>query len=109
VLQCVAVCCSVLQCVAVLTCKDKTCVRGAHVMLQQVSCQTVAERQMAMSVSSVNDIAVCCSVLLCVAVCCSVLQCVAVCERGSYHVATSFQSNSGGKTDGNVCIFCSDM
>ena len=50
--QCVAVCCSVLQCVAV--CCD---------MLQCV--------------------AVCCSVLQCVAVCCSVLQCVkgSVCKR----------------------------
>jgi len=51
VLQCMAVCCSVLQCVAVCA----MCIHAA--------CPVV-----------------CCSVLLqCVAVCCSVLQCVAVC------------------------------
>jgi len=50
-LQCVAVCCSVLQ---------------QHMVLNQVDVlQYVA--------------AVCCSVLHCVAVICSVLQCVAVC------------------------------
>jgi len=51
VLQCVAVCCSVLQCVALSVC-----------------------------CSVLQCLAVCCivSVLQCVAVCCSVLQCVAV-------------------------------
>jgi len=55
VLQCVAVCCSVLQCV--------DCHNFHHVF------------------TGVPDlcVAVCCSVLQCVAVCCSVLQCVAVC------------------------------
>jgi len=48
VLQCVAVCCSVLQCVA-FGCVNELCL----------------------------DRLVCCSVLQCVAVCCSVLQCVA--------------------------------
>ena len=57
VLQCVAVCCSVLQRVAVCY---------------------VAERD-ADLVQSLC-VPVCCSVLLCVAVCCSVLQCVAVTE-----------------------------
>ena len=52
VLQSVAMCCSVLQCVAVWT-----CIRGT----QYLSC-----------------VAVCCSVLQCVAACCNVLQCVAV-------------------------------
>jgi len=52
VLQCVAVCCSVLQCVAV----------ECMYLLSVLQC-----------------VAVCCSVLQCVAVCCSVLQCVAVC------------------------------
>ena len=51
VLQCVAVCCSVLQCVAV-------CCTALHC------------------------VAVCCSALHCVAVCCSVLHCVALrCSR----------------------------
>ena len=56
-LQCVAVCCSVLQCVA----KVMTCMEFFHVYIR----------------------AVCCSVLQCVAVCCSVLKCVAVCCKGN--------------------------
>ena len=52
VLQCVAVCCSVLQYVAVHT-------------------QTQGARDLC--------VAVCCSVSQCVAVCCSELQCAAVC------------------------------
>ena len=54
----VAVCCSVLQCVA-LCCSVLRCVAVCCSVLQCV--------------------AVCCSVLQCVAVRCSVLQCVAVC------------------------------
>jgi len=51
-LYCVAVCCSVLQCVAVwLQCAAVCC----------------------------SVFAVCCSVLQCAAVCCSVLQCAAMC------------------------------
>jgi len=56
VLQCVAVCCSVLWCVAV-----------SHDMTTTLQRKAVAP-----------SVAVCCSVLQCVAVCCSVLQCVAV-------------------------------
>ena len=52
ILQCVAVCCSVLQCVAAC-CSVSQCVG-----------------------SVLQCVAVCCSVLQCVAVCCSVLQCV---------------------------------
>ena len=56
-LQCVAACCSVLQCVHTRdTTRSQT---GGH-MTREAS------------------VAVCCSVLQCVAVCCSVLQCVAV-------------------------------
>ena len=51
VLQCVAVCCSVLQCINGMVVHTQ----GAGVDL-------------------------CCKVLQCVAVCCSVLQCVAVCK-----------------------------
>jgi len=62
VLQCVAVCCSVLQC---LNSQVKEA-RGPVVL---------------------QCVAVCCSVLQCVAVCCSVLQRVALpkftCQRGS--------------------------
>jgi len=60
VLQCVAVCCSVLQCVAVYQERSCTLVLQARIIAIYV--------------------AVCCSVLQCVAVCCSVLQCVAVCS-----------------------------
>jgi len=52
VLQCVAVRCRVVQCVAV---------------------------QESQGIRMANRRLVCCSVLQCVAVCCSVLQCVAVC------------------------------
>ena len=52
--RCVAVCCSVLQCVAVT--------EESRAFRLRLACA-----------------AVCCGVLQCVAVCCSVLQCVAVC------------------------------
>jgi len=55
VLQCVAVCCSVLQCVLITRWSLAHTSLGSWLK------------------------AVCCSVLQCVAVCCSVLQCVAVC------------------------------
>jgi len=58
VLQCVAACCSVLQCVAAAYHMNKSHHAGA---------------------SRCRVFAFCCSVLQCVAVCCSVLQCVAVC------------------------------
>jgi len=54
-LQCVAVCCSVLQRVAAC-CSVLQCVAVCCSVLQRV--------------------AACCSVLQCVAVCCSVLQCI---------------------------------
>jgi len=63
VLQCVAVCRSVLQCVAVrwtLAWRREAC-----------TCVT--------GVCSPECVAVCCCELLCIAVCRSVLQCVAVC------------------------------
>jgi len=66
-LQCVAVCCNVLQ------------HTSPKVELQRL--QAVCEQQVLSSV----HVAVCCSVLQCVAVCCSVLRvlqcvaCVAVC------------------------------
>jgi len=62
VLQCVAVRCSVLQCVQ--------CVPVRCSVLQCV----------AVSCSVLQCVAVCCSVLQCVAVCCGVLQCVIVCR-----------------------------
>jgi len=69
-LQCVAVCCSVLQRVAVSFCdRNRLCVEDAPV-------------------------AVCCSVLQCVAVCCSVLQRVTVCCSVLQCVAVSFCGES---------------
>jgi len=69
VLQRVAACCSVLQCVA------EHCREGAayHVGM---TAQT----------GGVEDhcVAVCCSVLQCVAVCCITLQCVAMCCSGLF-------------------------
>jgi len=63
VLQCVAVCCSVLQ---------------GGIKLAHYSRNSIA-------VHVAMYVAVCCSVLQCVAVCCSVLQCVAVWEVLSRH------------------------
>jgi len=63
----VAVCCSVLQCVAVWLNGSQVCVAVCCSVLQGEYTQ------------SIRSVAVCCSVLQCVAVCCSVLQCVAVC------------------------------
>jgi len=75
VLQCAVVCCSVLQCVAVCCsawgtrtyCICSYCRQGCH-------CGSCSWRYFPC------DSIVCCSVLQCVAVCCSVLQCVAVLE-----------------------------
>ena len=67
---CVAVCCSVLQCVAV-----------TWIMHTAAHCNTLLHVAVTRDsfVSHYPCVAVCCSVLQCVAVCCSVLQCVAVC------------------------------
>ena len=83
VLQCVAVCCSVSQCVAdqphvrrslfacVLQCVAECCSVSQCVAVCRSVLQSVAE-----SCSVSQCIAECCSVSQCVAVCCSVLQCV---------------------------------
>jgi len=70
-LQCVAVCCSVLQYVAV--CCVAVCDKRTKFHLRFIT-----ERSL-IRYSVLQCVAVCCSVLQCVAVCCSVLQCVAVC------------------------------
>ena len=97
-MQCFAVCCSVLQCVAVhvfcnsqLTClKDPACVAVCCSVLQCVlqcvavccsvlQCVAVCCSAciMKLTVDVPERAKVCCSVLQCVAVYCSVLQCVA--------------------------------
>ena len=71
VVQCVAVCCSVLQFVAVCTLGNTLQHTATHfrfvLQFVAVCCRVLP------------FVAVCCSVLQCVVVCCSVLQCVAVC------------------------------
>ena len=62
VLQCVGVCCSVLQ----RTCQHAIDDAGIFGWLRALQCAIV------------ECVAVCCSVLQCVTVCCRVLQCVAV-------------------------------
>jgi len=73
---CVAVCCSVLQCVAV--CCNRWCVMGcAHFGM----CD-----------------AVCCSVLQCVASCCSVLQCVNTPQHAVIQCATLQHTDCNTRT-----------
>jgi len=108
-LQCVAVCCSVLQCVAVLSLRVTEGLnilswplpsQAAALFAERVTVccsvlQCIAERcsvavccsakRATVSTASGPFCRACCSVLQCVAVCCSVLQCVAVycsvCQR----------------------------
>ena len=85
--DCVAVCCSVLQCVAVLD--PLTCLpclilchdSFVHVpsLIHFCRCSQNGSLWWTLLAKKVVCVAVCCSVLQCVAVCCSVLQCVAVC------------------------------
>jgi len=82
VLQCVVVCCSVLQCVAVcyIQCVAVCC--SARYASDWRACHCVAvccSVLHSVCCSVLQCVAVWCSVLQCVAVCCSVLQCVAVC------------------------------
>jgi len=82
VLQCVAVCCKLLQfvvaeCYSVLLC-DAVRMLFLHDLSIAVCCSVL--QCVAMCCNVLQCVAVCCSVLQCVvAVCCSVLQCVAVC------------------------------
>jgi len=73
VLQYVAVCCSVLQCVAVCC----SVLQMSTEFEKSVSGGGGGKRKLRGS----KCVAVRCSALQCVAVCCSVLQCVAVCSK----------------------------
>jgi len=112
VLQCVTVCCSVLQYVAAhwtedlpkciaLCCSVSQCVAVHRIVLQRVA---VCRSAFALCCSVLQCFAVCCNVLQCdaylsarsssagdcshcIAVCCSVLQCVAVCCSVLQYVA----------------------
>ena len=77
-LQCVAVCCSVLQCVT----KQSTTTRHTRPVTNlksSVTHQKSVLQCVAVWCSVLQCVAVCCSVLQCVVVYCNVLQCVAVC------------------------------
>jgi len=76
VLQSVAVCCSLLLCVAVCCCVLQSVAVCCNLLLCVAVCCCVLQ-----------SVAVCCSLLLCVAVCCCVLQSVAVCCSLSLCVA----------------------
>ena len=84
VLQCVAVCCSVLQCVVVPV-GGNSHVAWVAVFCSVLQCVAVCCRVLQCVVvpvggnSHVACVAVCCRVLQCVTVCCRVLQSVAVC------------------------------
>jgi len=73
VLHYVAVCCSVLQCVA----EPQRIVQHSASTATLACCRGASKSKHPYNV--LQCVAVCCSVLQCVAVCCSVLQCVAVC------------------------------
>ena len=70
VLQCVAVCCSVLQ-------------RHSRYNASQYipDIERILRRYILEDIGVLQCVAVCYSVLQCVAVCCGMLQCVAVCCR----------------------------
>jgi len=76
VLQCVAACCSALQCVAV-RCRALPCVAVCCSVLQYVAvCQGFPAHFCPWYLPC--SCSMCCSVLHCVAVCCSAIPCVAV-------------------------------
>jgi len=86
-LQCVAVCCSVLQGVAV-RCSALQCVKCVAVCCSMLQCRPQrcaispgldSSSSASYHTSVLQCVAACCTVLQCVALCCSVLQCVAVC------------------------------
>ena len=78
VMQCAAVCCSVLQCERGMSHMNESC--RCHIWMSHVDVayEWVMEC-VAVCCSVLQRVAVCYSVLQCAAVCCSVLQCVAVC------------------------------
>ena len=88
--QCGAVCCSVLQRVAVSLAKKPYRVRDDTVVgfhFCPLSGCGIVLQYVAVCCSLLQYVAVCCSALQCVAVGCSVLQCVTVCCSGVQCVA----------------------
>ena len=85
-LQCDAVCCSVMQFVAVYCgmlhqhCKTEAPVTHMNVLQRVAACCGVFKKEVPVTNTNVlQHMSACCSMLQSVAVCCSVLQCVAVC------------------------------
>jgi len=88
VLQCVAVCCSVLQCVA-------ACCSFLHCDAVRRSVTQCVLQCVVLCCSATQCVAVCCSEMQCGAVCCSVLQWLCV------SLECSFLSNFG---DDDLCV-----
>jgi len=81
-LQCVAVCCSVLQCVADSHSTVPLHLRSKSVLQWIAVRYSVSQRMFSYATLCCSEwqcAAVCCRLLQCVAVCCNVLQCVATC------------------------------
>jgi len=126
-LQCVAVCCSVLQCVAVryslasaslgqcvavlcnfasasfgrsvaVSCSALPCVVVCHSVLQPGCC--IFRMVFCNVLQCWQCVAACCNMLQCAAVCCSVLQCVAVCCSVFQCVAVSVLRLRAGELPG---------
>jgi len=79
--QCFALCCRVLQSVALCRRRQdglRTRMHTAVSLVQRVAACCSVLQCVAVCCSVVQYVAVCCSVLQCAAVCCSVLQCAAV-------------------------------
>ena len=89
VLQCVALCYSLLQCASVYCFVLQRVVVCCSILQSNAVCCSVLQC-VAVCCSVLQCTAVCCSVLQCVAVCCSVLQCVAVCCRMLQRVAACY-------------------
>ena len=92
--RCVAVRCSVLQCVAVC-CSALSCVAVRYRVLQ---CVVVCCRCVPLCCSMLQHVAcvaVCCSVMQCVIVCCGVMQCVAVCCNVLQCITHSIKCSTG--------------
>ena len=85
-LQCAAVCCSVLQRAAVC-CSVLQCVAVYCSVLQCAAVRCSVLQCAAVGCSVLQRAAVCCSVLQCAAVCCSVLQRVALTDRQLPHLS----------------------
>jgi len=84
IFQCVAVCCSVLQCVAGVLQVCCKCVAVCCSVLQCVAVYCSVLQCIAVCFSALQCVALCCNVLQCVTACCSVLQCAAACVAVIY-------------------------